>query len=92
MKEARARVPTIRGPVDVRFENKPGSSFLLEVTIPANVTARVGVPALGDPTPFVTLDGKRLKGIPEDGFVFLDSVGSGRHTLARTGGRATAGK
>ena len=55
--EARATIPTIRGDVRVAFVNKPGESFFLEVTIPANTTAVVTVPLIGA-KPAITLDGE----------------------------------
>ena len=41
---AELKAPTIRGTVGVRFENRPGREFRLEVEIPGNTTARVVVP------------------------------------------------
>ena len=80
---ASGTVPTIRGPVVLAFENVPGESFSLEVDIPANMTARVGVPCLGRASTSLVLDGKRVEGVLEGKHVFLDPVGSGRHTIKR---------
>lgn len=43
---AEGAVPTIRGPIMVAFKNTPGKSFELTLTIPANITAEVHIPAV----------------------------------------------
>ena len=82
---AEMTMPTIRGAVTVRFNNRPGASFFLEVDIPGNTSARVGLPRMGGDDPTVSLDGKRVLGTAEGAWVFVDDVGSGPHTLERHG-------
>lgn len=41
---AQIKYPTIRGPILVSFKNKPGKTFLLKTTIPANTTAVIFLP------------------------------------------------
>jgi hypothetical protein len=74
---AEMRLPTIRGPVSVRFNNEPHSSFELEVEIPTNMSACVALPAWGAAEPEVILNGNRLKGHLKDGLVLVDEVRSG---------------
>jgi len=78
-------LPTIRGPVAVRFENRLGRSFFLEVEIPGNTEARVALPRLDVDDPAVLMDGAPAVGRVTERSVLIDSVGSGRHTFLRTG-------
>jgi len=73
--------PTIRGPVTVQFENHPAESFVLEIDIPANTTAKVALPCMDNATPTVLLDGEKIAARLEDDFALVDSVGSGKHVL-----------
>ncbi|QDV74450.1 Bacterial alpha-L-rhamnosidase [Planctomycetes bacterium K2D] len=57
LKWAEASHNSVRGPIDVRWE-KDGDAFKLAVTIPANTTATVYVPASDDQT--VTESGKPI--------------------------------
>ncbi len=78
-----ARIPTIRGPVEVRLLQEPRRNLELECEIPANTTARIVLPgwaAAG--TPAVRLDGRPAIAEPRDGNLVLDPVGSGRHSIA----------
>lgn len=78
---AEMRLPTIRGTVSVRFNNEPHCSFDLEIELPTNMTACIGLPDLGAERPEVTLDGNRINGSLKDGFVFVNEVRSGKHRL-----------
>ncbi|MBN1343039.1 MAG: family 78 glycoside hydrolase catalytic domain [Phycisphaerae bacterium] len=75
---AKLKLPTIKGPVFVELLQKPGASFKVAVTIPANTTARVYLPRLSD---VIELDGKPTKAQAEGDFLFVDGVGSGGHVL-----------
>ena len=81
-----ARVPTIRGPVEVRVERGGDGSFRLGLEIPANTSARVLLPRLGDNGGEVLLDGRALQGQVAGDSVAVDPVGSGPHTLERRRG------
>jgi len=72
---ARGRVPTIRGTVFVEFLKK-NNCFELEVEIPANVKARVKVPA-GEK---VFLDDSEVSAAGEGDRMVLTS-GPGRHRI-----------
>jgi len=80
---ARAKVPTIRGPVGVAFENRPGEPFCLEVEIPANVSARAVLPGGKAERVEVTLDGERVDVERTDRGVAIDPIGSGKHRVER---------
>jgi alpha-L-rhamnosidase len=82
LERAALDVPTIRGTVHVDFESS-ASRFVLNVRLPANTTAQVHLPRLGSEDPAVTVDGVRRRGRVEGGFLVVEAVGSGTHTLSR---------
>jgi hypothetical protein len=75
---AEGKVPTVRGPVSVRFEKTAGS-FSLKVEIPAGTTAKLGVP--NGHGGQVSLDGKPVRGVVSGDTLFIDQVSAGRHEL-----------
>ena len=78
---AELTTPTIRGPVSVRFENKPGQSFHLTIETPANTVTRVLIPTDGNPSNKLVVDGREIFGMREGDFLRIDGIGSGKHTL-----------
>lgn len=76
-------MPTIRGPIKVRFENNQPLSFVLKVEIPANTEARIALPCPDNVKPVVLLDSKETKANLEGNFVIVDSVSSGKHILVQ---------
>jgi len=83
LESAKMKLPTIRGTVVARFENHPEESFILEVEIPADMTARIDLPLLGQCDTNVIVDGKSSNGVVTGKFVTIDHIGSGHHTLKR---------
>lgn len=83
LESAKMKLPTMRGPVVVRFENSPKESFILEVDIPDGMTARIDLPQLGQCGTNVIVDGKSLSGVVTGKFVTIEQIGSGYHTLKR---------
>ena len=81
---AELTTPTIRGPVTVRYNNVPSSSFHLETVTPANTIARVMIPDLGSDDPTVIVDGRRVTGRQDGSFIVVEGVGSGMHTFERS--------
>ena len=80
LKHASSTIPTIRGPIQVSFKNEP-NAFELKVDIPANMTARVGIPQKqGSPTR-VLVDGAVRNTEARGGYLFVDDIGSGTHIL-----------
>jgi hypothetical protein len=77
---AQAKVPTVRGPVSVRFDDTP-ERVRLEVSLPANTTARVALPLGSRRAARVLLDGRPVPARRERGFAVVETVGAGRHVL-----------
>jgi hypothetical protein len=80
LRKAAIKHPTIRGEVLVSFENQPGKSFQLEVTIPANTTANVYLPFYSKAQQ-VMIDGEKADYRQEDKYVIVENVGSGKHSF-----------
>jgi len=70
-------VPTIRGPIQVSVDAQPAG---LTVTIPANMTADVAIPA-STAACAPLLDDQPATGTVSGGATWVSAVGSGRHTL-----------
>ncbi|MEX0331999.1 MAG: family 78 glycoside hydrolase catalytic domain [Puniceicoccaceae bacterium] len=81
LKWAEITKPTIRGPVSVRFENHPGSSFQLEIETPANTVSRLLIPAKGGISNKVLVDDHEVFGVREGNFIRIDGIGSGKHSI-----------
>jgi len=82
--KAKVLYPTIRGPISVEFDR--GSKldyFQLTVSIPANMTAEVALPGAGKSPGNVTCDGHPVPARVEGDYVFINSIGSGKHVLSR---------
>jgi hypothetical protein len=79
-------LPTIRGPVHVDFESRPGVSFTMNVALPANTRAAVHVPAVAGRDALVRVDGEERVGRAQRGFIALGEVGSGPHRFERKPG------
>jgi hypothetical protein len=83
LERAESTIPTIRGPVQISLENSPGKPFLLHVSLPVNMTARVEIPLPGGEGG-VTLDGKPIQAQVINGDAVIEDVGSGTHTFRTT--------
>lgn len=79
---ASIKTPTIRGPMEVSFEN--GETFSMEIVLPGNTEARVILPA-GDNArnTRVSVDGVEVFGTPLRRGIQIDGIGPGRHTIKR---------
>jgi hypothetical protein len=81
---ARMTVPTIRGTVGVNVLVNTSTSYSLVVDIPANTTAKVGVPTLGSTSTTVVVDGVSTTGSITGNTIYVDNVAAGHHTFNRT--------
>jgi hypothetical protein len=76
LRQAEITCPTIRGKVFVSFQQDPGHSFNLKVSIPANTKADVYLPNLSN-APKITRDGASVNFEKMGDFVLIRDVGSG---------------
>jgi hypothetical protein len=79
--QAEGTVPTIRGPVHIKYANTPGASFDLTFTLPANMVARVLLPPCSSAT-HLTLDGHDTPITLSGTHPLLDNIGSGTHLIS----------
>jgi alpha-L-rhamnosidase len=63
---------------------KNSNSFSLEVTIPVNIIAKVYVPRLGAETTSIRVDGVVTNGQVDGDYLYLENIGSGKHTFERS--------
>jgi alpha-L-rhamnosidase len=83
LSSAEGRVPTPRGPVHVAIRHNDASGFALEVQVPPNASARIGLPTLGSTNATLRVNGDPVEGAVDGDTVWLDSVGPGRHHIER---------
>lgn len=74
---AEAKIPTIRGPVQVRVE-QGRDLFQVTFEIPGNTRAKVSLPDLGGT---VTLDGVPVEPVREGDRLVIADISSGRHRV-----------
>lgn len=80
LKQAEIQLPTIRGNIQVAFNNQLDESFELHVNIPPNMTAEVYLP-FWDSNQKVTQNGQVVAYQIMDNFAVIDNVGSGENTF-----------
>ncbi|QHS59764.1 alpha-L-rhamnosidase [Chitinophaga agri] len=68
---------TIRGDIEVRFENQTGH-FILQLTLPGNTNGRVCLP-FNSADAQVKMDGKIIKAVYKEGYYQIDNVSAGQH-------------
>jgi len=80
LNNVRGVVPTIRGPITVIIK-QDARNFMLGVEIPANMTARIGLPQINTSSTTVLVDGEPVNAEAANGFLYVDNVGSGQHMM-----------
>jgi alpha-L-rhamnosidase len=79
---AKGTLPTDRG--DVNIEWKRGAkSYVMTLSIPVNVKAKVYIPKSGTSGNKLMVDGKSVSAIAEGNYLYAGIMGSGKHTLVR---------
>jgi len=78
LENAEIKFPTIRGSVNVSFKNKQKESFVLDIETPANTLADVYLPDISKKHS-IYRNGKKVKGVRENGFVIMKDIGSGKN-------------
>lgn len=81
LEQVSGTMPTIRGPVHVSLKNQKTQPFELRIDIPANMTARVGLPARSGQSTMLLVDGKRVDAKLEGRYLFVDNIDPGAHIL-----------
>ncbi|MGF1639270.1 MAG: alpha-L-rhamnosidase C-terminal domain-containing protein [Cyclobacteriaceae bacterium] len=82
LKSAELISPTIRGAINAKFNHAFGRDFSLDLELPANTTANVLLPVFGHSKVSLQVNGENVEGFNNlDGFVRIDSVGSGRYNF-----------
>ena len=82
---AKAKLPTIRGPIEVAFERQR-NDFQLTVSLPANVVGEVYLPIPEETDSVeVSQNGKVKTGNVVGKYIRLDNVGSGTHVFRLRG-------
>jgi len=76
-------LPTIRGKIHIDFEYEQNSSFLMNIDIPANTTAKVYLPVFKSNSPTVEMDDLEYEGTIIGKYIMLDDIGSGQHKFIR---------
>ncbi len=79
--QAEGTIPTKRGPIKVSFENDQERPFELRIDIPAHVSAKVGLPQRDRQTTTLVVNGEIVEAERENGYLFIDNIGSGHHVL-----------
>jgi alpha-L-rhamnosidase len=74
--------PTDKGDIIINW-NKSKSCFVMTITIPDNIIAKVYIPKLGIKGSSIKMDGIETIGSEEGNYVFLENIGSGVHTFER---------
>ncbi|MBN1465967.1 alpha-L-rhamnosidase, partial [candidate division KSB1 bacterium] len=76
---AQARVPTIRGAVQVSVQQDE-RHYRVQVTVPGNCTATVYVPAF-TASQNINIDGKEIRATKEGKFLYVKNIGAGAHVI-----------
>ena len=80
---AEIKCPTIRGEVMASFQNEPGISFKLNISIPSNTKAEVYLPLLSK-SQIIKLNGAAVAFKQEGNFAVIREVGSGNSLFVVT--------
>lgn len=80
LKWAKMKLPTIRGDILADLRQDTGSSFDLNITIPANTTAQVYLPKVSDKY-ILTVDGKRVTDAATEMSWVVVKCASGNHSF-----------
>jgi alpha-L-rhamnosidase len=75
-------LPTDRGNIMVEW-NRNSTLFLMTITIPDNITAKVYVPKCGTTGAVIKVNGTRTTGTEEGNYIYVENIGSGTHTFER---------
>ena len=80
LEHAEIKLPTIRGDVEISFENITGEKFELKISIPANMQADIYIPKWNKEQ-VLNLNGKPVEFEESEGFLVVENIGSGNNTF-----------
>jgi alpha-L-rhamnosidase len=83
LSSAGGTLPTDRGDVTVDW-HRDGSRFVMTLTTPDNMKARVYVPKCGIAGATIRVNGIAVTGTEEGNYLYLENIGSGVHVFERT--------
>ncbi len=78
----RGFLPTDKGDIGVYWKRND-NSFLMTVSIPDNITAKVYVPLFGSEDVLIKVDGGEMHGKEDGNYLCIENIGSGVHTFER---------
>jgi hypothetical protein len=81
LRQVSGTIPTIRGPIDISIENNPKHPYVLKVSIPADMEARVGLPRCDKQSTTLAVDGRPVEADVDGEYLFCDNIRSGTHVL-----------
>ncbi|WP_170147833.1 family 78 glycoside hydrolase catalytic domain [Marinoscillum furvescens] len=77
------QLPTDRGTISIKW-NRTSSSYSMDLSIPANMSADIWIPHVSDGDFDMKLNGKTVEPSQESGYLNLGSVGSGYYNIELT--------
>jgi hypothetical protein len=83
LERASVKLPTIRGDILLSAVNRPAEPYVLDLTLPANVSGDVFVPAFSRSDDVVTIDGRPVSACREGAWLMVANIGAGRHRIER---------
>ena len=60
-----------------------GNEFIYQITVPPNTSAKIIIPTFGNNSPYIMLNGKKLKVKIEENNLIIDNIESGTYKLIR---------
>ncbi len=84
LEKAEIKLPTIRGTIELRFQQVSGERFELFFTTPANTQSEVWMPLPAKKCQ-ILMDGVEVKARINGKFAIIDTVGSGSHAITAIG-------
>ena len=78
---AKGTYPTDKGSIKVDWKNN--DNYVLNLTIPVNITARVYIPKCGKPGTSIKINNKIINGNEEGDYLRFDNIGTGTYTFER---------
>ncbi|MEJ6979039.1 family 78 glycoside hydrolase catalytic domain [Pedobacter sp. P351] len=82
LSQANGTFPSDKGDIKLDW-NRDNKRFLMTLIMPANVKAKVYVPKSGTEGAKLKVDGVEINAAENGNYLFIDNIGSGKHTFER---------